>query len=81
MARRLGDTWYVGVLNGKDEAQTVDIDWSFLGDGEWSVTTFADKGGEEKAWDIQADCKMTAGDMPAKIDMLPRGGYVAVLKK
>lgn len=81
MARRTGDTWYVGVLNGKDEAQTINLDWSVLGDGEWTVTTFADKKGDKKEWNIQTNSVMKTNQLPAQIETLPRGGYVAVITK
>lgn len=77
IARRSGDTWYVGVLNGKDEPQTLFIDWSPLGKGTWSVTSFADQG-EPRAWDIRTET-LTTKQLPANIVMQPRGGFVAVL--
>ena len=40
-ARRHGQDWYVGVLNGKD-AHTMPIDLSFLGEGAWNADIFAD---------------------------------------
>jgi alpha-glucosidase len=40
-ARRHGQDWYVGVLNGKD-ARTIPIDLSFLGEGAWNADIFAD---------------------------------------
>ena len=81
IARRSGNTWYVAALNGLNEPQTLHIDWTFLGGGEWSVTTYADKEGETKAWDIQNLNKVSPDDLSTQIKTLPRGGYVAVLRK
>lgn len=81
MARLKDGKWYVGMLNGKDEKQTVSIDWSFLGEGEWTVTSFADALGAKKEWVISTENGVKAADMPAEVEMRERGGFVAVLEK
>ncbi len=78
IARQSGDIWYVGVLNGKDEPQSLDIDWSAIGEDIWDITTFADQG-ETKAWDIRTETLSTK-QLPVTINMQPRGGFVAVMK-
>ena len=40
-ARRRGQEWYIGVLNG-GEAATLPIDLSFLGAGAWQAEVFGD---------------------------------------
>lgn len=41
MARRKGDIWYLGTLTNW-EKRTMEIDLSFLGDGEWSAELYKD---------------------------------------
>ena len=76
MARRSGDDWYVGVINGLDESQNIAIDWSFLGNEEYLATTFGDVEDEARAWNIT-----TEAALPDSVSLAPRGGFVAVLKK
>ena len=74
MARRKDHTWYVGIINGLDIPQSMSVDWSFLGDGDYRATTFGDAEGEARAWSIHTDVQL-----PASVDLAPRGGFVAVL--
>lgn len=76
MARRRGDVWYVGALNGRDEARTLAVDWSFLPEGPHSVTLFEDSGDGDSPWKITT----ASGDFPAAIGCRPRGGFVAVIR-
>jgi hypothetical protein len=73
IARRRGSAWFVGALNGRDAAQTVDVPFAFLGPGTWSASTIRD-GDSARAFrdDTRA---VTARDSMA-IDMAPRGGFV-----
>lgn len=80
MARRSGDTWYVGIMNGLDTEQSIAVDWSFLGKGEYCVQSFGDVEGEARAWDLASQPSAKATAMPNTIHMAPRGGYVAVIK-
>ncbi len=41
MARRQGDTWYVGSLTNW-EKRTVELDFSFLGEGQWAAELYKD---------------------------------------
>lgn len=41
MARRKGNTWYVGALTNW-ERRTVEFDLSFLGEGEWMAELYKD---------------------------------------
>ena len=74
MARRSGNTWYVGIINGLDTEQTISVDWSFLGGGDYRATIFGDVEDEARAWSIHTDVQL-----PASVDLAPRGGFVAVL--
>lgn len=77
LARQKGNTWYVGVLNGTEEAKTVDLDWSRLNlPKEISVETFADSGNAQNPWQITEN----GTELPAKVECQPRGGAVYVIK-
>ena len=79
MARRSGDTWYVGIINGLDTEQSIPVDWRFLDKGQYSVQSFGDVEGEARAWDLKEHASVKAAAMPTTIHMEPRGGYVAVI--
>ena len=74
MARRSGNTWYVGIINGLDTEQSISVDWSFLGGGDYRATIFGDVEDEARAWSIH-----TVSQLPASVNLAPRGGFVAVL--
>jgi alpha-glucosidase len=42
MARRSGDVWFVGILNGESMAKEYVLDLSFLGEGDFFVETISD---------------------------------------
>jgi hypothetical protein len=74
MARRSGDTWYVGIINGLDTEQSILVDWRFLGGDDCRATTFGDVEGEPRAWDINTL-------LPDSVNLAPRGGFVAVIDR
>jgi len=69
LARRSGKTWYVAGINGKDEAQTLQLPLSFVTGKQ--IQLFAD--GEP--WNIS-----TLKKKPASLDCKPRGGFVMIIK-
>ena len=71
LARRHGSIWYVAGLNGRDEAQTLTFDLSFIPAKE--VQIFSDTA--TKPWDIS-----TRKGLPTQITCQPRGGFVIVVK-
>lgn len=78
IARRSGDDWYVAVINGTDNAREVALDWSKIGTGTWNATIFEDS--ESEPWKISRR-EITTNQLPATVQLMPRGGYVAHLKK
>lgn len=80
IARRSKDTWYVGVLGNWDK-RDVELDLSFLPEGDWSVTIFRDGVNANKA---ARDYKRVEQTLPAdrklKASLASGGGYVAILK-
>ena len=80
MARQKDNQWYVGGLNGTDANKTINLDWSFLEDGNYHITLFQDSGNSEEPWKIgQKEGKPT--DFMKEMELLTRGGFVAVLEK
>ena len=80
MARRKDNTWYVGIINGLDAAQDIEVDWSFLGKGKYRMDSLGDVEGEPRAWDIATKPSTKPAGMSTSIKLQPRGGYVAVIR-
>ena len=51
VARRSGDNWYVGALNGEKEKKTFNLGFDFLKEGHYMLTCHAD-GADEKTFAI-----------------------------
>ncbi len=80
VAKRSGDTWYVGAMTDWDERE-LDLDLSFIGEGEWEVTQYADGVNADKA---ASDYKKTGYALPESkkitAKMASGGGFAAVIK-
>jgi alpha-glucosidase len=77
-ARRRGQEWFIGVLNGRDAA-TLPIDLSFLSAGNWKADVFADDPATPDAFkqevrDVTSKDKLTA-------TMSSRGGAAIWIRK
>jgi alpha-glucosidase len=77
-ARRRGDTWFIGVLNG-GEAATLPIELSFLEQGTWQAEIFGDDPANPATFQRESKA-VTAGDK-LTISMSPRGGGVIWMTK
>ena len=77
MARRSADVWYIGALTDW-ESREIELDMSFLPDGEYSVEIYQDGANADK---FASDYKRSVTQMPAekklKAVMAPGGGWVA----
>ncbi len=78
IARRSGSKWYIGGLNGLDEAQTLQFDLSFMKGKQVKLSIIKD-GGNDKSFSTQ-NTTVTPGQ-PVKVSCLPRGGFVAVVSQ
>ena len=81
LARRKGDTWYVGALSNWT-ARELTLDCSFLGDGIYQAVVFkdgmnADRDGTDYKRDV---VKISAGDK-LNIQLTPGGGWAARIEK
>ncbi|MDZ7608478.1 MAG: glycoside hydrolase family 97 C-terminal domain-containing protein [Cyclobacteriaceae bacterium] len=81
MARKKGERWYLGAMTNS-EARSLEIDFSFLGEGKWELHYFkdaADANVNATHLDIGVQ-KLTSADK-LKIDMAPGGGYAGYFVK
>ncbi len=79
IARKKGEQWYIGGLNGKDEKQTLEINFDFLDKGTYNLKLIKD-GENDKSFAIDEVVKVKKGTV-LNVECLPRGGFVAVLEK
>jgi len=77
-ARRHGDQWFVGVLNGSDPA-TVAVPLTFLGPGAWKASAFEDVDGKPDSFKRTEGSVTSATTLQAKL--LSRGGFIVWIKK
>ena len=77
-ARRRGNEWYIGILNGADAA-TMDIDFSFLGSGSWNAEIFGDD--PDNAATFKRESKTVKSSDTLTVSMSPRGGNVIWITK
>lgn len=81
VARRHGDKWYIGAMNGTDVPVDLNLDLSFIGPEYKNITYHADGPNS----DIQAkdavvrNVKFDSRKLPVK--MVRNGGYAAVITK
>ncbi|TLS49012.1 glycoside hydrolase family 97 protein [Paenibacillus antri] len=79
LARRSGEAWFLGVLNGKAERTTVRLPLSFLDDGAaYDAVEIVDRGPGSMA---RKEGMRVASRDAVDIVLEPNGGYVAVLRK
>lgn len=80
IARRSGDTWYVGAMTDWD-ARDLEVDLSFLPEGNYQMEIFKDGVNADRA---ARDYKRTVEAFtPGKVNlhMAPGGGWVAIITK
>ena len=81
IARRKGDTWYVGAMTDWS-ARCVEVDLSFLGEGEYQADIFCDGANADRA---ARDYRQTSAEVSAdgklRIEMAPGGGYAARISR
>lgn len=74
MARRKGDTWYIGGINGKNEARTIEFELPFIAAGK-SVQLIVDGADMKKFADAEA---ATGGKI--SVNVLPCGGFAGTCR-
>ena len=80
LARRYKDTWYIGAMNGA-EPREVEIDLSFIGEGDKVLKAHADGvNAFKQAKDYQIIEKKISTGQKIIINMTKGGGYAAIIK-
>jgi hypothetical protein len=77
MARKNGDTWFIGGINGTDKEQSWEIDLSRLGSQEFTAAVITDGASDTEFFAEELSVK--SGEK-LKVKVLPFGGFVATLK-
>jgi alpha-glucosidase len=73
VARRAGDVWYVGGINGQDAQQDAKVALSFLAPGTWKMTQISD-GADDRTF---ADSlRQVTEKETIQMMMRARGGFV-----
>jgi len=78
VARKKDNQWFLGGLNGKDEATKLQVKLNFLKKGNYTLKIISD-GANDKTFTIKK-MSIKNGDS-LNIECLPRGGFVGVLEK
>lgn len=80
IARRSGESWYVGAMTNWD-AREIEIDFSFLGDGDYEAIIFRDGiNADRNAADYKREIVNVNKGTRLKIAMAPGGGWAAVIR-
>lgn len=81
VAKRSGDVWYVGAMTDWD-ARDMELDLSFLGDGDWKMESFSDGINADR---IASDYKRSFSAVPDSrkitVRLAPGGGFAAKITK
>lgn len=81
MARQKDDAWYVGALTNW-EARDIELDLSFLGDGEFQAEVFEDGINADRiAKDYKHKIIRIPADKKLNIHLAPGGGYIMKIMK
>lgn len=76
IARKSGNCWYLGGLNGTNEGMTFPIDLGFIQEKIKGITLYAD-GQKSNQFAIR---KLSGMDKHVQVDCLPRGGFVMTVE-
>lgn len=80
MARRSGDTWYIGGITDWNTRDMV-LDLSFIGDGRYVVDLFRDGVNADRAGrDYRKETVELPSDRQMKVHLAPGGGFAARIR-
>jgi len=88
-ARRQGDVWFVGIVNGPQQERTVKVDLSFLGRGKYQATMIRDNMGDAfdiiwkrlENYDRAIPVEVIEASESLEIQMRSGGGFAASFKR
>jgi hypothetical protein len=79
IARRKADKWFIGGINGTDEARTLRFSLASLAPAAKAITVFED-GNDNRSFNIKQDIPVSNKKSFIDMECLPRGGFVAVIQ-
>ncbi|WP_297094292.1 glycoside hydrolase family 97 protein [uncultured Draconibacterium sp.] len=81
VARRSGETWYVGALTDWDPRE-MELKLDFLGEGTYTMKVWKDGLNADKhAADFAQETVEVTADSTVKVKMAPGGGWAAIIEK
>lgn len=79
IARKDGNTWYVGVLNNS-KGKTIEIPLTFLQEGEYKIESWSDtKNSNAEPIELNKQSVNLKTSKPLKVTLANNGGYAAVI--
>lgn len=79
IARRKGEVWYIGGINGTNEASTLHVPLDKIPVSGKKISLFKD-GVDDNHFTIEENIPLTNEKNDLVIECLPRGGFAAVIK-
>lgn len=79
IARRKGDIWYIGGINGTNESRTLHLPLEKIFINAKNISLFKD-GTDDKSFAIEENISIAGEETDLAIECLPRGGFVAIVK-
>jgi alpha-glucosidase len=81
VARRSGDTWYVGAMTDWD-ARSLELNLDFLESGDYNMKIWKDGiNADRNASDFAQEELSVSSSSKVKVNMAPGGGWVAIITK
>ncbi len=79
IARRKGNTWYIGGINGTNEERILRFTLDVLPNVGGKMTIFKD-GTDDRSFSIEENILLSKRDKNIEVKSLPRGGFAAVIE-
>lgn len=81
VARRKGDKWFIGVMNGRDSSVNMEIPLDFLGEGKFEMKLYSDgTNAGTNAKDHRITCTEVSASDTLKTVLVRNGGAAAVIR-
>lgn len=81
LARRHGDNWWVGGITART-AKSIDLDLSFIGDGEFEAKIYSDNGTTGPNSTVDVFTQNVTKNSKINVEMIEKGGFaIKIIKK